>query len=324
MRSNLEPRGAVRLDARGIEKTYASVAALKGLTFELRAGEILGLLGPNGAGKTTAIRVLTTVLPVSAGHFTLMDIPDSRPEEIRALVGVLPESNGFPAHMTGAAYLTCMGRLYGRPRADAEAKARELLTLFGLAAVAQNRIATYSRGMRQRLAISRALVNDPKVLFLDEPTLGFDPKGQQEMLQVIREAAEVDHVAVVLSSHLLEVVEPICHRVLILDRGRVLADGPVAEIKRRVAAPRTCRVQTTPDALPRALTLLSGMIGVSVERHADRNDELLVAFDGAREDGALNDVLQHLIRADIPIEAFSRESIRLTDAFLSMIEEGRA
>lgn len=321
MANSERSKNHVVLSAREIAKSYGQFEALTDFTFEVRAGEILGLLGPNGAGKTTAIRVLTTILPASRGHFTVMDIPDSRPEEIRALIGVLPESNGFPMTMTGAYFLTYMGRLYGQSRTQAEAKAAELLRLFGLEKASRARIATYSRGMKQRLAIARSLINDPKILFLDEPTLGFDPKGQREMLQAIREAAEANQVAVILSSHLLEVVEAICHRVLILNHGRIVAEGSVTEIKRRVAIPHTCRVQTTVEAVSKVLSVLSTMAGVTVERDADQKGELIVSVQATPDDGEMNAVLQHLIQAGVPIEAFSRDRMRLSDAFLSMIEE---
>ena len=314
----------VVLNAQGIAKSYGQVQALDGLTFEVRAGEILGLLGPNGAGKTTAIRVLTTIFPASRGHFTVMNIPDSRPEAIRALIGVLPESNGFPTGMTGGDFLAYMGRLYGQSKTRAETKATELLGLLGLENARRARITTYSRGMKQRLMVARSLVNDPKLLFLDEPTLGLDPKGQQEMLQRIREAAEVKRVAVILSSHSLDVVEAISHRVLILSRGRVIAQGSVAEITRRVAAPHTCRIQFPAEAVAKAVSVLSAMAGVTVERHANRQDELIVSFRGTRDERDINAVLERLVQAGVPILAFSRESVRLSDAFLSMIGEAQA
>jgi len=321
MANNERSSNHVVLSAQGLAKTYGELEALADLTFEMRAGEILGLLGPNGAGKTTAIRILTTILPATQGHFSVMDIPDSRPEEIRALIGVLPESNGFPLHMTGVEFLTYMGRLYGQAKAAAADKAAELLHLFGLEKAARQRIAAYSRGMKQRLAIARSLVNDPQILFLDEPTLGFDPKGQREMLHVIQEAAAVGGTAVLLSSHLLEVVETICHRVLILNHGRVVAAGSVDEIKKQVAVPHTCRIQTTVTAVPDALATLSALEGVTAERHANRANELIVTIQGSPQNGAANSVLQQLIQADVPIENFSKDSMRLSDAFLSMIEE---
>ena len=309
------------LNVQEISKTYGEVTALDGLSFELCAGEIMGLLGPNGAGKTTAIRILTTILPADRGHFSVMDISDSRPEKIRALIGVLPESNGFPMYMTGADYLTYMGRLYGQSKTQAGEKAIHLLRLFGLEKAGQVRIATYSRGMKQRLATARSLINDPKILFLDEPTLGFDPKGQREMLQIIGEAAEVQGTAVILSSHLLEVVEMICDRVLILNHGRTVGTGSVAEIKQKVALPHDCRIQIPADAIPVAISELSTMPGVTANLHANHTNELIVTIQGARANSETNIVLERLIQKGIPIEGFSQDTARLSDAFLSMIEE---
>jgi ABC-2 type transport system ATP-binding protein len=310
------------ISACGIGKAYGEVQALNNLTFELRAGEILGLLGPNGAGKTTAIRVLTTILPASRGDFSVMGVPHTRPQEIRASIGVLPETNGFPAGVSGEGFLVFMGRLHGRSKSYAEAKAGELLELVGLANVRRARVSTYSRGMRQRLMIARSLIDDPKLLFLDEPTLGLDPGGQQDILQTVRQAAEVNRVAVILSSHSLDVVEAICHRVLILTRGRVIAQGSVAEITRRAAVPHTCRIQISPESASRALSVLSAMPSVWVERHPKRQDELIVT--SSPDDDDMNEVLENLIEAGVPIQAFSRESARLSDAFLSMIAEVQA
>jgi ABC-2 type transport system ATP-binding protein len=309
------------LSAHNLHKSYNGVPALRGLSFTLQGGRILGFLGPNGAGKTTAIRILTTILPADNGRFSIMDIPHTQPEAIRALIGVLPESNGFPMHMTGAEFLAYMGRLYGQSEREAEGHAASLLDLFGLAGAAHQRIAAYSRGMKQRLAIARALINDPKVLFLDEPTLGFDPKGQREMLQIIREAAEVRQVAILLCSHLLEVVEAICDQVVILNHGRTVAAGSVDEIKQKVAIPHTCRIQIPNGGMETAVATLAALDGVTAERHANQSRELIVTMPGTPNDSDFNAILQQLIQAGVPIEGFSKETTRLSDAFLSMIEE---
>jgi len=311
------------LSAQDLHKSYKSMEALTDFSFKMRAGEIIGLLGPNGAGKTTAMRILSTIFPPDHGDFSVMGIPHTHTEEIRALIGVLPESMGFPAYMTGEEYLTYMGRLYGRSPQNAEAKAVELLALFGLANAADSRIATYSRGMRQRLGIARTFVNDPKLLFLDEPTLGFDPKGQQEMLQVVKDAAVVHQVAVIISSHQLEVVEEICSQVLILNKGHLVAAGKVSDIKQKIPASPACRIEVSSETVQKALAVLAQMDDVKVER-TNRQNEILISMQGKDGTNPVNAILQSLIQAGVSVESFTRESVSLSDAFLSMIEEAQA
>ena len=222
------------VEARGVEKRYGPLVAVADLTFEAEAGEILGVLGPNGAGKTTAIRVLTTILEPTRGSFAVAGAPHTRPAEIRRRIGVLPESAGYPERQTGEEYLRYHARLYGQSRAAARGLTASLLEEVGLAERGRSLISSYSRGMRQRLGIARALVNEPKVVFLDEPTLGLDPSGQRQMLGTVRRLAGERGATVLLSTHLLAEVEETCSRVLILNRGRVAAQGTVAEVASRV------------------------------------------------------------------------------------------
>ena len=167
----------VTVEARGLKKDYGGHVAVEQLSFTAAAGEVVGLLGPNGAGKTTAIRMLTTILAPTAGSFTVAGVPHTRPAEIRQRIGVLPESAGYPEQQAGAEFLRYHARLFGHSRASAQATSAALLEQVGLAERGGSRIGTYSRGMRQRLGIARALVNDPQVVFFDEPTLGLDPAG---------------------------------------------------------------------------------------------------------------------------------------------------
>jgi ABC-2 type transport system ATP-binding protein len=218
------------IEAIGLSKRYGARNALDGLTFAADPGEVIGLLGPNGAGKTTTIRVLTTILEPTGGTFTVAGIPGDRPDRIRERIGVLPESAGYPGRQTGAEYLRYAARLFGRSRHDAAAAAERLLTEVGLGDRGGARISTYSRGMKQRLGIARALVNDPAVVFLDEPTLGLDPAGQREILAAIADLARQRGATVVLSTHTLTEVEQVCGSVLILDHGRLRAAGPLADI----------------------------------------------------------------------------------------------
>ena len=222
------------LEAVGLSKRYGARTAVDGLSFTAGQGEIIGLLGRNGAGKTTTIRLLTTILEPTAGTFSVAGVPADQPTRIRQLIGVLPESAGYPPRQTGQEYLRYAARLFGQSRADARAVTDRLLAEVGLGDRAASRISQYSRGMRQRLGIARALVNDPVVVFLDEPTLGLDPAGQREVLATVRRIAEQRAATVVLSTHTLSEVEEVCTTLLILDRGRLLASGTVDEIIRTV------------------------------------------------------------------------------------------
>jgi ABC-2 type transport system ATP-binding protein len=272
------------VEAHALTKAYRTVVAVQDLSFTAGAGEVIGLLGPNGAGKTTAIRVLTTILAPTAGSFAVAGIPHTRPAEIRRRVGVLPESAGYPEQQTGMEFLRYHARLYGHSRASAQSTSAALLRDVGLGERRSSPIATYSRGMRQRLGIARALVNDPAVVFLDEPTLGLDPAGQEQVLRVIERISREHAATVIVSTHLLAEVEEVCSRVLILNRGRLIADGTVADIARRAAAPRHALLRVSADAREQAL--------------------------------------QALTEAGIPLVASELEGARLSEAFLSMTETG--
>jgi len=307
--------------AAGLTRTYGAVTAVDGLTFELEEGRVLGVLGPNGAGKTTAIRMLTTILPPSSGRFAVAGIPDGSEREIRRRIGVLPESAGYPARESGEEYLAYHARLHGRPAGEAVAAARRLLAEVGLADRESALIHTYSRGMRQRLGIARALVNDPAVVFLDEPTLGLDPQGQRDVLQMVRRLAGERGVTVLLSTHLLDEVEQVCTDVLILNHGKVAALGPVAAVVSRAAAPRSARLRTGPDRVEEAVTLLAAVHAVSAARAADgRPGEVTIELSAElATPAAAAAVLATLVEAGVPVAEFTLEGGRLSDAFLEVV-----
>jgi ABC-2 type transport system ATP-binding protein len=318
-------RGAVTLEASALRKAYGDLIALDDLTFSARAGEVIGLLGPNGAGKTTAIRVLTTILRPTAGSFTVAGIPHTRPAEIRSCVGVLPESAGYPEQQTGAEFLRYHAQLFGHSRASAAATATALLEQVGLAERGASRIAGYSRGMRQRLGIARALVNDPQVVFFDEPTLGLDPAGQRQVLHLVRGIARERGATVVLSTHFLGEVEETCSRVLILNRGRVVAQGTVAEVTRRAGAARRARFRVPGELRERAADALAGVPGLAgVEPVEDRSDWWAAQLESAALAAAqiaVSEAVRALVEAGVPVLAYELEGTRLSDAFLSMTAE---
>jgi ABC-2 type transport system ATP-binding protein len=308
-----------------ISKAFGSVVAIRDLSFEGRSGEVIGLLGPNGAGKTTAIRVLSTIFSPTSGRFTVGGIPHTNPGAIRPQIGVLPESAGYPLHQSGIEFLQYFARLFGYRGGRAREIAEGLLSNVGLTERAKSPIATYSRGMRQRLGVARALLNAPRVVFLDEPTLGLDPAGQRQILSLIRDVARERGATVILSTHFLDEVEETCSRVIILNEGEVIAEGTVAEIKRK-AAPQTARVRVSGETQERALLLLKQAPGVAAVDVAEGDaDWLNVTFDRGSiesEQVVANGVIRALLDAGVPIISFELEGGRLSDAFLYLTGQG--
>ncbi len=313
------------LIAHDIHRSYGSRRALRSLSFSLQPGRVLGFLGPNGAGKTTAIRVLTTVLEPTSGRFEVDGVSSANPEQIRRRIGVLPEGLGFPRNTSGVDYLTYYGQLYGRRREDARRAAHELLDTVGLGARARSLIETYSHGMRQRLGIARSLVNDPRVVFLDEPTLGLDPRGQQELLSMVQRIARERDSGVVLSSHLLSEIEGICDDVVIMNAGQIVAKGTVADVLGQAITDggrrNTVRVRVSAASVDAAGAVIGALDGA---RTTDREPSgwLSVEFaDGSAIDTDRNRLLDALIRADIPIVGFEVAGGRLQDVFMQLTAE---
>jgi len=329
VKSNSQPEILV---AEGLRKSYGPRKALQGLTFALKAGRILGFLGPNGAGKTTSIRILTTMMEPESGHFAIDGIGSEYPEQIRRRIGVLPENLGFPRQMTGLEYLIYFGQLYGRTASEAKENALTLLEDVGLQQRAKSLIGSYSHGMRQRIGIARALVNDPVVVFLDEPTLGLDPRGQAELLELVQRIARERNTGVVLCSHLLSEIENVCDDVVILNVGQIVARGSVAEVigrvQQNIVLRNALRVQVPPDSIKAARQLLETMSNfISVTPVGELEGwlrlEIVPPHNGelAKAHQMNNKILGALIRAKIPILGFEVEGGRLQDVFLHLTEE---
>jgi ABC-2 type transport system ATP-binding protein len=318
---------SITVDAVQLTKHYDGRTAVEDVSFSASQGEIMGLLGPNGAGKTTTIRLLTTVLEPSSGEFSIAGYPSTSPTDIRRSVGVLPESSGYPNHQTGAEYLRFYGRLYGLSRRAARSLAAELLEAVRLERRAESPIASYSRGMRQRLGIARALVNDPPVVFLDEPTLGLDPAGQYQVLDLIRAIAKTREATVVLSTHLLPEVEEVCSKVVILNHGKVVTSGSVGEVIRTALIEQSAELRVPLDLIEHARQVLTGFPDLTINQVEERPDVLKLAVgtpgdaSGAGSKGVMNAALRAVTAAGIPVLRFELEGARLSDAFLKMTSE---
>jgi len=241
---------------------------------------------------------------------------------------VLPESSGYPSHQTGGEYLRYHGRLYGLSRSQARSASAELLASVGLAERSRSSISTYSRGMRQRLGIARALINDPVVVFLDEPTLGLDPAGQAQVLNIIRSIAKARDATVVLSTHVLPEVEEVCSKVVILNHGRVVASGSVGEVIKTALIEQSAQLRVPLDLVERARNVLAGFPDLTIDQAAGQPDVLILAVDrpgtGVAPGEVMNEVLAAITAAGIPVLRFELEGARLSDAFLKMTSEAVA
>jgi ABC-2 type transport system ATP-binding protein len=223
------------ISIKNLRKEYASkkfskdkIVALKDFTFEVNSGEIIGLLGPNGAGKTTLIKILLGIVFATDGDAKVFDQPLSN-EAYKKKVGYLPENHKYPNYLKGGQVLEYFGRLSGLDEKTIQVKSKEYLTLFGIEKWDKTSIKKYSKGMMQRLGLAQAMLNDPDLLFLDEPTDGVDPVGRKHIRDVLLHYKSKGKT-IFINSHLLSEVELICDRVAILNKGELLRQGTIDEI----------------------------------------------------------------------------------------------
>ncbi len=210
---------------------YGKNQALRNVTARFARGAV-GLLGPNGAGKSTMLKALLGFVKPDQGRMTVLGMDVARrPLDIRARIGYMPESDAHIPGMNAVSFVAYCGQLAGLPAVDAMQRAHEVLYYVGLGEARYRNIETYSTGMKQRIKLAQALVHDPDLLFLDEPTNGMDPKGRDEMLELVRDLGHNKNVALILSSHLLPDVEYTCDHVVVMDKGQIAAQGPIVDLK---------------------------------------------------------------------------------------------
>ena len=219
----------VRLE--GVTVIYGKNQALRNVSAQFARGPV-GLLGPNGAGKSTMLKALLGFVKPDEGRMTVLGMSVAeRPLDIRARIGYMPESDAHIPGMNAVSFVAYCGQLAGLPAVDAMQRAHEVLYYVGLGEARYRNIETYSTGMKQRIKLAQALVHDPDLLFLDEPTNGMDPKGRDEMLELVWDLGHNKNVSLILSSHLLPDVEFTCDHVVVMDKGQVAAQGPIEELK---------------------------------------------------------------------------------------------
>jgi ABC-2 type transport system ATP-binding protein len=218
-----------------LTKKYGSITAVDEVSFEIMEEEIFGFLGPNGAGKTTLVRMLTTLIKPTSGEARVAccDVA-KRPEAVRREIGVVPQALTSDLDLTGFENMDIYGRFYGIPSKERKERINDLLDKVGLMARADDLVATYSGGMRRRLEIARVLVHRPKILFLDEPTIGLDPQSRRVVWDFLREFRQDGSVTIFLTTHYMEEAEALCTRVAIIDSGKIIAMGSPDELKAQI------------------------------------------------------------------------------------------
>jgi ABC-2 type transport system ATP-binding protein len=296
--------------ATGLRKSYGEKVVLDGIDLDVQEGTIFALLGPNGAGKTTAVQILSTYIGADGGEVRVAGHDVSRdPDAVRAMIGVTGQFSAVDKLLTGEENLILMAELHHLSRQEGRARAADLLRRFDLVEAGPKILATYSGGMQRRLDLAMTLIGDPRIIFLDEPTTGLDPRSRQTMWHIIRDLAEAG-VTIFLTTQYLEEADHLAHRVAVLDRGKLVAEGSPEELKRRIPGGHI-RLQFS-DA-----TVLANAARIFGE--VSRDEEALtlqVSTDGGV--GSLRAMLDQLEREHIEVEALTVHTPDLDDVYFAL------
>ena len=304
------------IEASGLAKRYKEVVALDGLDLAVPEGTVLGLLGPNGAGKTTAVSILATLLEPDEGTARVAGADvRTQPEEVRKRIGLSGQYAAVDEHLTGFENLDMIGRLYHLGRGPSRVRSRELLDRFDLAAAADRPVKTYSGGMRRRLDVAGALVAEPPVLFLDEPTTGLDPRSRTELWGVIRELL-ARGTTVLLTTQYLEEADHLADDIVVIDRGREIAHGTSDRLKSTIGGDRIEVTITRSDDLARASETLT-RFAVGGQLQVEPAERRLVApiADGAP---VLTQALRELDAAGVVVSDVGLRRPTLDEVFLAL------
>jgi ABC-2 type transport system ATP-binding protein len=296
--------------ATGLRKSYGEKVVLDGIDLDIPAGTIFALLGPNGAGKTTAVQILSTYIGADGGDVRVDGHDPARdPDAVRAAIGVTGQFSAVDKLLTGEENLILMADLHHLGRREGRERAAELLKRFDLVEAGPNMLAIYSGGMRRRLDLAMTLIGDPRIIFLDEPTTGLDPRSRRTMWQIIRDLAAAG-VTIFLTTQYLEEADELADQIAVLDKGRIVAEGTAEELKRLVPGGHI-RLQFGDSA---QLARAAGIVG-----EASRDDEALtldVPADGGVR--SLRGLLEQLDRENIEVDGLTVHTPDLDDVYLAL------
>ncbi|HYO00126.1 MAG TPA: ATP-binding cassette domain-containing protein [Actinomycetota bacterium] len=299
----------------GLVKRYGSVTALNGLDLRVPRGKVLGLLGPNGAGKTTAVRILSTLLEPDEGEVVVAGLDvRANPQEVRKRIGLSGQSAALDDQLTGFENLDMVGRMYHLGRKGARARARQLLEDFSLTDAGDRPAKTYAGGMRRRLDLAAALVAEPEVIFLDEPTTGLDPRSRSQMWETIQSLVSKG-ATVLLTTQYMEEADRLADDIVVIDKGQKIAQGTATELKSQIGGERIGVVLVDIDDLSTAQTILM-KFAVDEVQVDEQARQITAGVAGGAED--LRQVLQLLSDSSIRLADVGLHRPTLDDVFLSL------
>ncbi len=305
--------GDAAITVRGLTRTFGEVTAVDGLDLTIERGEIYGLLGPNGAGKSTTVKMLCTLLAPTGGKAVVADHDIATQQQaVRLRIGVALQDVALDPKQTGLELLRLQGQLYGLRRNEIDQRVAELRTLVDIGDALDDRIATYSGGMRRRLDLAAALVHNPEVLFLDEPTTGLDPLSRASVWQEVQRLNDELGMTILLTTQYLEEADELCDRVGIVDNGRLVAEGTPTELKRSIGTDVVfARIEGDATAARAALDGVYGVVGVE-----GRDHELTISV----EDGssAIGPIAIALHDASVRVRDLTLRTPTLDDVFLEL------
>jgi ABC-2 type transport system ATP-binding protein len=303
------------IEVEDLRKSFGEVRALAGIDLQVHRGSVLGVLGPNGAGKTTAVKILTTLLAPDSGR-VLVEGHDvvRRPAAVREVIGLAGQSAAIVEELSGRENLEFIGRLHHMTRAESRARTAELLDRFGLSDAADRRAKTYSGGMARRLDLAASLVAQPRVLFLDEPTTGLDPRARTDMWQVIRELVAAG-TTLLLTTQYLDEADELADDIVVFDHGTVIAHGTADVLKDRVGGDVVEFTVADPVARERVVDVLAGSAGEPATVEPDGMVSIRAGNEGS---AVLVEVVRRLDAAGIRPDGLGVRRPSLDDVFLSL------
>src|SRR5512135_263530 len=298
------------IEVKDLSYSYGAVAALQGISLSIGEGAV-GLLGPNGAGKSTFLRILLGFLVPGKGEGKVLGYDIRRDQAmIRRAVGYMPEDDCFIAGMDAVTFTAYFGELSGMPRQEAMKRAHEVLYYVGLGEARYRLLDTYSAGMKQRLKMAQALVHDPKILFLDEPTSNLDPQGRNEVLDLIKDITTGKDIQVLISSHILADIETLCESVVILNKGKVATEGRMANLRAIDYSLYEVKVKGEDEAFRKALEAMR----CRVDETEDRIIKVYMPAGMSRLE-----IFRTAARAGVQIRSFSMSQTSLEDLFAQVV-----